>query len=38
VPLGDEGFLDSLGLVTLLADVEQSVAQETGSEIVISDD
>lgn len=38
VLLGDDGLLDSLGLVTLLADVEQGIADETGTEVILSDD
>jgi D-alanine--poly(phosphoribitol) ligase subunit 2 len=36
--LGDEGLLDSLGLVNLLVDVEQALEDETGAEITIGDD
>jgi acyl carrier protein len=38
VLLGDDGLLDSLGLVTLLVDVEQAIAEETGIEITLGDD
>jgi len=38
VLLGDDGLLDSLGLVTLLADVEQGIADETGMEVALGDD
>ena len=38
VLLGDQGLLDSLGLVTLLVDVEQGIADKTGTDIVLSDD
>jgi acyl carrier protein len=36
--LGDEGLLDSLGLVNLLVDVEQALEDETGAELTIGDD
>jgi acyl carrier protein len=38
VLLGEGGLLDSLGLVTLLADLEQDVADQTGVAITIGDD
>jgi acyl carrier protein len=36
--LGEEGLLDSLGLVNLLVDVEQALEEETGAALTIGDD
>jgi acyl carrier protein len=36
--LGENGLLDSLGLVNLLVDVEQALEDETGAALTISDD
>ena len=36
--LGDDGLLDSLGLVTLLADVEQDLAERAGVSVTLGDD
>ncbi len=36
--LGEEGLLDSLGLVNLLVDVEQALEDETGAALTIGDD
>lgn len=36
--LGDDGLLDSLGLVNLLVDVEQALEDETGAALTIGDD
>jgi acyl carrier protein len=36
--LGDQGLLDSLGLVNLLVDVEQALEEETGAALTIGDD
>jgi acyl carrier protein len=38
VLLGADGVFDSLGLVTLLIDVEEAIAETTGVEITLSDD
>jgi D-alanine--poly(phosphoribitol) ligase subunit 2 len=38
VLLGADGQFDSLGLVTLLIDVEDTIAETTGVEITLSDD
>jgi acyl carrier protein len=38
VLLGEDGLLDSLGLVTLLADLEQDVADHTGVAVLLGDD
>ena len=38
VLLGQDGLLDSLGLVNLLVDVEQTLEEETGTALVIGDD
>jgi acyl carrier protein len=35
---GKEGLLDSLGLVTLLIDIEQAVNERTGLMIALADD
>ncbi|MZP29440.1 acyl carrier protein [Heliobacterium undosum] len=35
---GKEGLLDSVGLVTLIVDVEQKVEDETGHSIVLADE
>jgi acyl carrier protein len=38
VLLGQDGLLDSLGLVNLLVDVEQTLEEETGTALIIGDD
>jgi acyl carrier protein len=38
VLFGEGGLLDSLGLVSLLADVEDAVAAETGVEVTLGDE
>jgi acyl carrier protein len=38
VLLGQDGLLDSLGLVNLLVDVEQTLEEETGRALIIGDD
>jgi acyl carrier protein len=38
VLLGENGLLDSLGLVNLLVDVEQTLEEQTGAVLTIGDD